>query len=179
MIDPETLHRLAAALATRYRLERALGEGGMATVHLATDVRHDRPVAVKVLKPEIAAAIGADRFLREIRITARLTHPHIVPLLDSGEAGGFLYFVMPYVAGESLRERLVRERRLPREDAVTIAREVAEALGHAHAQGVVHRDVKPENILLAGGTAVVADFGIARALAMSHDQRLTETGTAL
>src|SRR5207302_2126339 len=136
----------------------------MATVYLARDLKHDRLVAVKVLRPELAAVLGAERFLREIRITANLNHPHILPLLDSGEAAGFLYYVTPYVEGESLRDRLDREKQLPLDDALRIATEVAGALAYAHSHGVVHRDIKPENIMLSGGTAVVADFGIARAV---------------
>src|SRR5213080_2518463 len=154
--------RLCAALADHYAIERELGHGGMAIVYLARDVKHDRPVALKVLRPELAASLGTERFLREINLAARLTHPHILPLHHSGEAAGFLYYVMPYVEGESLRDRLTRERQLPLEDAVQIGREVADALSYAHAQGVVHRDIKPENILLESGHAVVSDFGIAR-----------------
>src|SRR2546423_9735673 len=160
----EVLARLKAALADRYAIDRELGHGGMATVYLAQDLKHGRAVAIKVLRPELAAALGAERFLREIEIAARLTHPHILPLHDSGEAGGFLYYVMPFVQGESLRDRLKREPQLPVEDAVRIAREVATALSYAHSHGVVHRDIKPENILLSGGEAVVADFGVARAI---------------
>ena len=171
--------RLAAALADRYRIERTLGSGGMATVHLAHDLRHGRDVAVKVLHPDLAAALGAERFLAEIRTTARLQHPHILPLLDSGEAAGLLYYVMPVVSGESLRQRLVRERQLPIEDAVRIAREAAAALDYAHRQGVVHRDIKPENILLHDGSALVADFGIALAVQQAGEQRLTQTGLSL
>ncbi len=171
--------RLATALADRYRLERELGQGGMATVYLALDLKHHRRVAIKVLRPELAAAIGPERFLREIETTASLRHPHIVPLYDSGDAGGFLYFVMPLVEGESLRDRLDREKQLPVGDALTIAREVADALGYAHSRGVVHRDIKPENILLEGGHAVVADFGIARALSAAGADRLTQTGLSV
>ncbi len=176
---PEAMQRLTAALADRYRLERELGQGGMATVYLADDVKHHRKVAVKVLRPELAAALGAERFLREIETTANLRHPHILPLYDSGEADGFLYYVMPFVEGESLRERLTRERQLPIADALAIAREVADALGYAHARGVVHRDIKPENILLEGGHAVVADFGIARAVSAAGADRLTQTGISV
>jgi tetratricopeptide (TPR) repeat protein len=171
--------RLAAALAGRYTLERELGRGGMATVWLARDLKHDRPVALKVLRPELAQALGPERFLREVRITAGLNHPHILPLLDSGEADGVLYYVMPYVDGESLRDRLDREKQLPLEDALRIACEVADALNYAHSHDVVHRDVKPENILLESGHAVVADFGIARAVAVAGGDRLTETGIAM
>jgi len=170
---------LSAALGDRYRLERELGAGGMATVYLAEDSKHHRQVAIKVMRPEVAAALGAERFLREIETTANLRHPHILPLYDSGEAGGFLYYVMPYVVGESLRDRLSRETQLPLADALQIACEVAEALHHAHRQGVVHRDIKPENILLEAGHAVVADFGIARAMTEAGGERLTRTGLSL
>jgi eukaryotic-like serine/threonine-protein kinase len=171
--------RLAAALADRYRIERELGQGGMATVYLAHDLKHDRKVAIKVLKPDLAAVIGAERFLREITTTANLRHPHILPLYDSGEAGDVLYYVMPYVEGESLRDRLDREKQLPLDDALRIAREVADALSYAHSRGVIHRDVKPENILLESGHAVVADFGIARALDAAGAQSITQTGMAI
>jgi Tol biopolymer transport system component len=173
---PELLERLQQALADRYRVASKLGEGGMAIVYRAEDLRHHRQVALKVLRPELAATIGAERFLREIETTAQLTHPHILPLLDSGEAAGALYYVMPFVEGESLRGRLSREKQLPLDDALRIAREVADALGHAHSHGVVHRDIKPENILLESGHAVVADFGIARAVTAAGGRRLTETG---
>jgi serine/threonine-protein kinase len=171
--------RLGPALAGRYTITRELGRGGMATVFLAHDVRHDRPVALKVVRPEVAAALGAERFLREIKVTARLNHPHILPLLDSGEAGGCLYYVMPYVEGESLRERLDREQQLPVDDALRITGEVADALAYAHSRDVLHRDVKPENILIAGGHALVADFGIARAITTAGPERLTEAGIAI
>ena len=173
------VERLTAALADRYRIERELGAGGMATVYLAHDLKHDRPVAIKVLRPELAAALGADRFLREIAVAAQLTHPHILPLHDSGNASGLLYYVMPYVAGESLRDRLAREGELPVAEAVRVARAVATALGAAHRRGIVHRDIKPENILLADGEPVVADFGIARAITESASDRLTSTGLAV
>src|SRR5438874_659619 len=175
----ELLARLRGALADRYAIDRELGHGGMATVYLAQDLKHGRAVAIKVLRPELAAALGAERFLREIEIAARLTHLHILPLHDSGEAAGFLYYVMPYVEGESLRDRLKREPQLPVEEAVRIAREVAAALSHAHAHDVVHRDIKPENILLSGGEAVVADFGIARAIVAAGAEQLTDTGLAV
>jgi serine/threonine-protein kinase len=175
----DELERLGAALGHRYRLERELGRGGMARVYLANDLRHDRPVALKVLKPELAHALGPERFLREVKITARLNHPHILPLLDSGEAQGFLYYVMPYVEGESLRDRLEHEKQLPLDDALLIAREVADALSYAHSHDVVHRDIKPENILLESGHAVVADFGIARAITAAGGEKLTETGLAI
>jgi len=170
------LESLRTALAARYAVERELGRGGMATVYLARDLKHGRRVAIKVLRPEIAVALGAERFLREIEVAARLTHPHILPLHDSGQAGGSLYYVMPYIEGESLRDRLEREGQLPLEDALRITREVASALSYAHSQDVVHRDIKPENILLSGGEAVVADFGIARAITQAAGTRLTETG---
>jgi serine/threonine-protein kinase len=173
------LDSLRELLADRYRVERVLGRGGMSTVYLAHDLRHDRAVALKVLRPELAAALGAERFLREITLAARLDHPHILPLFDSGEAGGFLYYVMPYVRGESLRDRLNRERQLPVEDALQIARETADALSHAHSLGIVHRDVKPENILLIGSHARLADFGIARAMTAVGGERLTATGLAI
>jgi len=173
------LESLRKALADRYALERELGHGGMATVYLARDFRHRRPVAIKVLRPEIAAALGPERFLREIEVAARLTHPHILPLHDSGEAAGFLYYVMPYIESESLRDRFEREGQLPLEEALRITREVASALSYAHTHDVVHRDVKPENILLSGGEAVVADFGIARAITAAAGRNLTETGIAL
>ena len=165
--------RLTAALADRYRLERELGAGGMATVYLAHDLKHEREVAIKVLHPDLGAALGAERFLSEIKTTAKLQHPHILPLLDSGEADGLLYYVMPLVTGETLRARLERERQLPVSDAVRIAREVASALDYAHRQGVIHRDIKPENILLHDGSAVVADFGIALAVQTAGGQRMT------
>src|SRR5512134_239481 len=172
--------RLTAALADRYRIERELGAGGMATVYLAHDVRHDRRVALKVLRPELSAILGAERFLQEIKTTANLQHPHILSLFDSGEADGLVFYVMPYVEGESLRDRLKREHQLPVDDAVRIAREVADALDYAHRHGVVHRDIKPENILLHDGRAVVADFGIALAVSRSDSaSRMTETGMSL
>ena len=182
-IDP----RLSSALADRYRLERELGQGGMATVYLAEDLKHRRKVAVKVLNPDLAAALGAERFLREIETTANLRHPHILPLFDSGRAGGqadgrsgdFLYYVMPLVEGESLRDRLKRETQLPIPDTLAIIREVADALAYAHGRGVIHRDIKPENILLERGHAVVADFGIARAVSTAGGENLTQTGMSV
>jgi tRNA A-37 threonylcarbamoyl transferase component Bud32/tetratricopeptide (TPR) repeat protein len=170
---------LNRALADRYRIERELGAGGMATVYLAHDLKHDRHVAIKVLRPELAAALGHERFLREITTTASLRHPHILPLYDSGEADGFLFYAMPFVEGESLRGKLARERQLSVEEALRIAREVADALGYAHGRGVVHRDIKPENILLESGHAVVADFGIARAVSAADQSSLTQPGMAI
>ncbi len=175
--DP--IPRLNAALAGRYRVESEIGQGGMATVFRAEDRRHTRKVAIKVLRPELAAVLGADRFLAEIRTTAHLQHPHILPLFDSGQAGGFLYYVMPYVEGESLRARLDREKQLPVEDAVRIAKAVASALDYAHRQGVIHRDIKPANILFQDGEPVVSDFGIALAVGAAGGGRLTETGLSL
>jgi serine/threonine-protein kinase len=177
MSDP--ILRLNAALEGRYAVDRRLGEGGMATVYLAHDLRHDRPVAIKVLKPELAAVLGAERFLSEIKTTANLQHPHILPLHDSGEADGFLFYVMPYVEGESLREKLDRETQLPIDEAVAVTRKVASALQAAHDQGVVHRDIKPANILMASGEPLVADFGIALAVQQAGGGRLTETGLSL
>ena len=170
------LELLRVSLASRYRVERELGHGGMATVYLARDLKHDRPVALKALRPEFAAVLGAERFLREIQIAARLQHANVVPLYDSGEADGTLYYIMPYIEGESLRDRLTREGPLPLPDALRIAADVAQALSYAHAHDVVHRDIKPENILLGGDRAVVADFGIARAVTQAAEGRLTQTG---
>ena len=176
----DTLTRLTAALADRYRIEREVGAGGMATVYLAEDLRHGRQVALKVLRPELAATLGPERFFREIQVAARLQHPHILPLHDSGEAGGFLYFVMPYVEGESLRERLARVGELPVHDAVKILVEVVDALAYAHSQGVVHRDIKPDNVMLSGRHALVTDFGVAKAVSEATGrQQLTTAGVAL
>ena len=175
----DVLQRLGAALAEQYAIERELGAGGMATVYLARDLKHDRNVALKVLRPELAAVLGIERFLSEIRVTAHLQHPHILPLFDSGQAGGLIYYVMPHVEGESLRQRLERERQLPIEEAVSLAAGVASALDYAHRHSVIHRDIKPENILFQDGEAVVADFGIALALSAAGGSRLTETGLSL
>jgi eukaryotic-like serine/threonine-protein kinase len=172
--------RIAAALADRYRLERELGQGGMATVYLAEDIRHRRQVAIKVLRPDLTAALGPDRFMQEIEIAARLQHPHILGVFDSGSADGFLYYVMPYVDGESLRERLARQGELPVHEAVRLLSEIADALGYAHSRGVVHRDIKPENIMLSGRHALVMDFGVAKAVNEASGQnRLTTLGVAL
>jgi serine/threonine-protein kinase len=176
---PELLSRLQGALADRYRIEREIGAGGMATVYLAQDLRHDRKVALKLMRPELSAVIGAERFLAEIKLTANLQHPHILPLFDSGEADGCLFYVMPFIEGESLRERLSREKQLPVGDAVRIATEVASALDYAHRHHVVHRDIKPENVLLHDGQALVADFGIALAASKAGGSRMTETGMSL
>ena len=175
----DSLDRLASALSDRYRIESELGAGGMATVYLAEDLKHKRKVAVKVLRPELAAIIGAERFLKEIEVTANLQHPHILPLHDSGEADSFLYYVMPYVEGESLRDKLSRDKQLGVEETVEIAKGVSAALDYAHRQGVIHRDIKPENILLHDGQPVVADFGIALAVTAAGGPRLTETGLSL
>ena len=176
---PDPVTRLNAALEGRYRIERELGEGGMATVYLADDIKHERKVALKVLKPELAAIVGAERFLAEIKTTANLTHPHILPLHDSGEADSYVFYVMPYVEGETLRDRINREKQLPVDEAVRIATAVASALDHAHRHGVIHRDIKPANILLQDGEPVVADFGIALAVGAAGGTRLTETGLSL
>jgi len=176
----ETRSHLTTALADRYRLERELGAGGMANVYLAFDLRHDRKVAIKVVKPELAAVIGAERFLREIKTIATLQHPHILGLIDSGEVNGTAYYVMPFVEGESLRDRLTREKQLPINDAIRVATEVASALDYAHRHGVIHRDIKPENIMLHDGSALVADFGIALAISSAGaSSRMTETGMSL
>ncbi len=179
MTDADPVTRLNAALEGRYRIESELGEGGMATVYLADDIKHERKVALKVLKPELAAVVGAERFLAEIKTTANLTHPHILPLHDSGEADGFLYYVMPYIEGETLRERIDRDRQLPVDEALGIATAIANALHTAHEQGVVHRDIKPGNILMSRGEPLVADFGIALAVSAGGGGRLTETGLSL
>src|SRR5688500_18430983 len=172
--------RLAGALADRYRIERELGAGGMATVYLAEDIRHHRKVAIKVLRPELAASLGPERFLREIEVAARLTHPLILPLHDSGALDGFLFYVMPFIDGESLRTRLDRVGELPIADTVRILREVADALSHAHGLGVVHRDIKPDNVMLSGRHAMVMDFGVARAVSEATGRNaLTTAGVAL
>jgi TolB-like protein/Flp pilus assembly protein TadD/tRNA A-37 threonylcarbamoyl transferase component Bud32 len=173
------LEKVQKALADRYAIEREIGRGGMATVYLAQDRKHDRQVAVKVLHPDLAASLGPDRFLREIKVAARLSHPHIVSLHDSGQAGEFLYYVMPYIEGESLRQRLNREKQLPLDEALEIARHVASALGYAHSTGVVHRDIKPENVMLHQGEAVVTDFGIAKAVTSAAGEHLTQTGSTV
>jgi serine/threonine-protein kinase len=175
----DALDRLNAALADRYHIERELGTGGMATVWLAEDLKHDRKVAVKVLKPELTAVLGGDRFIQEIKTTASLQHPHILPLFDSGTADGFLYYVMPYIEGETLRDKLDRETQLGIDEAVRITREVADALDCAHRHGIIHRDIKPENILLHDGRPIVADFGIALAVSAAAGGRMTETGTSI
>src|SRR6185369_10735649 len=168
--------RLQGSLAERYHIEKEVGRGGMATVFLAQDLRHGRPVALKVLHPELALSLGSERFLREIQIAARLQHPHIVPLYDSGQAGELLYYVMPFIEGESLRQRLQREGKLPLADAVALARAVASALDYAHRQKIVHRDIKPENVMLYEGEAMVMDFGIAKAVSSAANETLTQTG---
>ena len=175
----DILAQFKQALADRYAIEREIGAGGMATVYLARDLRHDRPVALKLLNPELGAVLGVERFLAEIKVTANLQHPNLLPLFDSGEAGGQLYYVMPFVAGESLRVRLEREKQLPIEDAVRIAVAVANALDYAHSHGVIHRDLKPENILIQAGQPVVADFGIALAVSKAGGNRITQTGLSL
>src|SRR5688572_18217538 len=175
----DILDRLTRALADRYRIDRELGRGGMAIVVLAEDLKHRRPVAIKVLRPDIADGVGANRFLAEIRVSAQLNHPHILPLLDSGEADGLVYYVMPYAEGGTLRDRISRERQLSMEVALAITGDIADALAYAHSRGVLHRDVKPENILLAPGHALIGDFGIARAIEAAGGRRLTETGIAV
>ena len=176
---PELLSTLSAALSGRYRIDRELGQGGMATVYLAHDLKHDRKVALKVLKPEIAQTLGGERFHREIQLAARLSHPHILPLFDSGDADGMLYYVMPQVQGHSLRDRMLESRQLPVAEAVRVTCEVASALDHAHRNGVVHRDIKPENIMLQDGHAFVTDFGIGKALSDVENEAFTQTGTTV
>ena len=173
------IQRIREALAPTYTVDRELGRGGMATVYLAQDSKHDRVVALKVLHPELAASLGPDRFLREIRVAARLNHPHILPLFDSGEVDGLLYYVMPYVEGESLRERLDRQQQLPIDEAIHHARAIASALDYAHRQNVVHRDIKPENVMLYEGESMVMDFGIAKAVSAAGTQTVTLTQTGM
>src|SRR5438094_1294511 len=175
----EPLSQLRAALADRYTIEGELGHGGMGVVYRAWDVRHSRPVALKVVRSELGSVLAAERFLREIQFAAKLQHPHIVPLYESGEATGALFYVMPLVEGESLRARLTRERQLPLEDALQITHHVTDALGYAHTRGVIHRDIKPENILLAAGHALVVDFGIGRAITVAGGEQLTESGISI
>ena len=172
-------NRLQAALSDRYDLQREIGRGGMATVYLARDLKHRRAVAIKILHPHLAASVGLERFQREVDVAAQLNHPRILTLIDSGEAEGFLYYVMPYVQGESLRGRLSREPQISLREALRITREVASALGYAHGQGVVHRDIKPENVMLHEGEAMVTDFGISKALIAGSDAALTQTGLIL
>jgi len=175
----DALGRLSAALADRYVIEREIGAGGMATVYLARDLKHDRQVALKVLRPELAATLGPDRFPREIRIVAKLQHPHVLPLHDSGESAGFLYYVMPFVEGESLRQKLDRDGQLSVHEAVRILREVVDALAYAHSHGVLHRDIKPDNVMLSGRHALVTDFGVAKAVSAAGGEKLTTVGVAV
>ncbi|MDH5643547.1 MAG: serine/threonine protein kinase, partial [Gemmatimonadota bacterium] len=176
----DSLNRLKTALADTYRIEREIGSGGMAIVFLAEDLKHRRKVAVKVLRPELAAALGGERFVQEIEVAAQLTHPHILPVHDSGEVKGFLYYVMPYIEGESLREKLSKQGELPVTEAVNIIREIVDALSHAHENGVVHRDVKPDNVMISGRHALVMDFGVAKAVSdATGRQQLTSAGIAL
>src|SRR5688572_16012573 len=171
--------QLNAVLAGRYSIEREIGAGGMATVYLARDLKHNRKVALKVLRPELGAVLGPDRFLSEINVTANLQHPHLLPLFDSGEASGLLFYVMPFVEGESLRDRLEREHQLPIDEAIRIGTAVAQALDYAHKRNVIHRDLKPENILLQGGQPMITDFGIALAISNAGGARVTQTGLSL
>ncbi|MEX1999618.1 MAG: serine/threonine-protein kinase [Gemmatimonadales bacterium] len=176
---PTPLERLQTAFAGQYQIDREVGSGGMATVYLAKDLKHDRQVAIKVLRPELAAALGPDRFPREIRIVAQLQHPHVLPLHDSGELAGFLYYVMPFVEGESLRAKVEREGQLPVHEAVRILKEVADALAYAHSRGVMHRDIKPDNVMLSGRHALVMDFGVAKAVSNAGGEKLTTVGVAV
>ncbi|MBW8838496.1 MAG: serine/threonine protein kinase, partial [Gemmatimonadetes bacterium] len=178
-MDDGELLRLQIALGDRYHVKRRLGSGGMATVYLAGDVKHNRDVAIKVLKPDLAAFLGPERFRREIEIAARLNHPHILPLIDSGQTESLLYYIMPYIEGDSLRGSLAREKQLPIERALRVTEQVAAALEYAHRQGILHRDIKPDNILLHEGEALVSDFGIARVLYSAGDAHLTETGIGI
>jgi serine/threonine-protein kinase len=178
-MSDSTLDRLRTALAGEYDIAEEIGSGGMATVYLATDVKHDRRVAIKVLRPELAAALGPDRFPREIKIVAQLQHPHVLPLHDSGESEGFLYYVMPYVDGESLRSKVDREGQLPVHDAIRILREVVDALAHAHQRGIMHRDIKPDNVMMSGRHAMVMDFGVAKAVKDAGGEKLTTVGVAV
>src|SRR5256714_11294449 len=175
----DALAHLKASLASRYAIDREIGRGGMATVYLARDVRHNRNVALKVLNPELGAVLGVERFLAEIQVTANLQHPNLLPLFDSGEADGLLFYVMPYVEGESLRKQIQREKQLPVDEALRVGIAVASALDYAHRHGVIHRDLKPENILLQEGQPLVADFGIALAVSVAGGQRITQTGLSL
>ena len=175
----DTADQVREALRDRYLLERELGQGGMATVYLAHDLKHDRDVALKILRPELAAVLGRERFLAEIRLTAKLDHPHILTLIDSGESNGLLWYVVPFIRGESLRQKLQRDKQLGVEEALAITKQVAGALEYAHRHGVIHRDLKPENILLHEGEAMLADFGIALAVKEAAGNRLTETGLSL
>ncbi|MBE3066114.1 MAG: serine/threonine protein kinase, partial [Chloroflexi bacterium] len=173
------IDKVRSALAASYAVDRELGKGGMATVYLAQDVKHDRVVALKVLHTELSSSLGPDRFLREIKLAARLNHPHILPLFDSGASDGILYYVMPYVEGESLRERLDRNQQLPIEEAIHHACSIASALDYAHRQGIIHRDIKPENVMLYENEAMVMDFGIAKALSAASGETLTQTGVMI
>src|SRR5437762_12185601 len=180
MAEPRPVSRtIQSELAPRYRIERELGAGGMARVYLAYDVKHDRHVALKILRQEITESVGAERFLREIQLAAKLSHPHILPLFDSGEASGRLYYVMPNVEGYSLRDKLKADRKLPVDETLRIGREVADALDYAHRHGVVHRDIKPENIMLHDGHAMVADFGIGKAVSSADTTMFTQAGVAV
>jgi len=175
----DRLDHISAALSGSYRVEREVGVGGMATVYLAHDLKHDRKVALKILRPELTAAMGTDRFPREIHIIAQLQHPHILPLYDSGEVQGFLYYVMPYVEGESLRAKLSRTGPLPINEAVRLLHEITDALAYAHARGIVHRDIKPDNVMISGRHAAVTDFGVAKAVSASAGDKLTTVGIAV